>query len=148
MPDSRMTDYVVPPHIGGELRSNGPPCMILYLTRLFPDKRTSLHKMLKTILHMWYTVLGSVTEHFPLDDSVMDRSHDEAIFMKEVARSFLDVVNSFRPLQASDVTSSRVRAVSEVKRKGEGEPGATVREAVRGTTRRNTKNPPVSASRG
>lgn len=68
-----------------------------------PDQRDALHKMLKTILRGWYTVLGSLTEHLPVDNHVLSPWDEEVHFMNSIGTSFMNVVNSYRPLQVSRI---------------------------------------------
>ncbi|KAG8905354.1 Mediator of RNA polymerase II transcription subunit 7 [Tulasnella sp. 403] len=63
------------------------------------DKRDALRRMLKTILHSYYELLGAISEHIPVDDHVPTLYEEEAMFMAEIAYSFMDVVNGFRSLQ-------------------------------------------------
>ncbi len=57
--------------------------------------------MLRTVLHSFYNLLGAVSEHIPVDDRVSTAYEEDAMFMSEVAYSFMDMVNSYRPLQVS-----------------------------------------------
>ena len=57
--------------------------------------------MLRTILHSFYDLLGAVSENIPVDDSLNTAYQEDAMFMSEIAYSFLDIVNSYRPMQAS-----------------------------------------------
>ncbi|KIO20436.1 hypothetical protein M407DRAFT_245795 [Tulasnella calospora MUT 4182] len=64
------------------------------------DIRPHLRKLLRTILHSYYTLLGGTTQHLPVDDVVLTVFEVEASFMLEISRAFLSAVNSVRPLQA------------------------------------------------
>ncbi|KAG8980952.1 hypothetical protein FRB90_007374, partial [Tulasnella sp. 427] len=62
--------------------------------------RPYLKKLLRTILHSYYTLLGGTTEHLPVDDAVVTVFDVESTFISEISRAFLSTVNSIRPLQA------------------------------------------------
>ncbi|KAG8863077.1 Mediator of RNA polymerase II transcription subunit 7 [Tulasnella sp. 330] len=64
------------------------------------DQREALHKMLETILRGWYTVLGSLTEHLPVNDTALTPWDEDIHFMNSIGISFMNAVNSYRPLQA------------------------------------------------
>ncbi|KAG8987911.1 Mediator of RNA polymerase II transcription subunit 7 [Tulasnella sp. JGI-2019a] len=64
------------------------------------DQREALRKMLKTLLRGWYSVLGSLTEHLPVNDNALTPWDEEIHFMNSVGTSFMSAVNSYRPLQA------------------------------------------------
>jgi len=66
------------------------------------DRRPALHKLLKTLLRTWYTALGSMIEHIPVDDTVPTPFLEDAHYMNEIGYCFLDIVNGFRPLQARE----------------------------------------------
>ncbi|KAG8953064.1 Mediator of RNA polymerase II transcription subunit 7 [Tulasnella sp. 424] len=64
------------------------------------DIRPHLKKLLRTILHSYYTLLGGTAQHLPVDDNIATVFDLEASFMMEISRAFLSAVNSVRPLQA------------------------------------------------